>query len=120
MRSGRRRRQLIEKLFAGAAHFCQSCGAKWYTYRSLFAAFQRYTQCPSCRNRELTRLDRIDKLDNMSRNPLRRLLTAFGCPLYHCGYCRMQFRDWRGLDPDTPSARLRRQEDGDGVRSPGT
>jgi hypothetical protein len=31
----------------------------------------------------------------MSRNPLRKLLAIFGCPLYHCIYCRYQFRDWR-------------------------
>jgi len=33
----------------------------------------------------------------MSSNPLRRLL--IGSPLYHCTFCRYQFRDWRGLDP---------------------
>jgi hypothetical protein len=33
----------------------------------------------------------------VSRNPCRRLL--FGCPLYHCTFCRYQFRDWRRLYP---------------------
>jgi hypothetical protein len=25
------------------------------------------------------------------------MLILFGCSLFHCSYCRMQFRDWRKL-----------------------
>jgi hypothetical protein len=35
----------------------------------------------------------------MSQNPLRRMLGLAGFPLYHCTFCRLQFRDWRGRDP---------------------
>jgi hypothetical protein len=38
---------------------------------------------------------------------LRRLLGLFGLPLYHCTFCRFQFRDWRKLHPNRtiPAAR---------------
>jgi hypothetical protein len=45
----------------------------------------------------LSRLAAKDRIDSTSRNPLRRMLKLFGCPLYHCTFCRMQFRDWRKL-----------------------
>lgn len=32
-------------------------------------------------------------------NPLRRLLVVFGASIYHCTFCRVQFRVWRKLDP---------------------
>lgn len=62
--------------------------------------FQRWCQCPLCHDHQLGILRREDKIDRMSRNPLRRALSLFGFPLYHCTFCRYQFRDWRRLDPD--------------------
>jgi len=73
----------------------------------LFAIFQLYCHCPRCHNRDLTKLSGRDKLDRMSPNPLRFLLVVFGAPLYHCTFCRMQFRDWRHLDPARASVRSR-------------
>jgi hypothetical protein len=45
------------------------------------------------------KLRKADKVDRMSNNLLRRLLRLVGCPLYHCTFCRYQFRDWRPLNP---------------------
>ena len=74
-------------------------------YRSFYAMFLPGCRCPLCDNRELTTLTRVDKIDRMSANPLRRLLYLFGCPLYHCTFCRYQFRDYRGLEPRRPVAK---------------
>jgi hypothetical protein len=41
-----------------------------------------------------------DLIDRMSPNPLRRSLRLFGFPIYHCTFCRYQFRDWRKPDQD--------------------
>jgi hypothetical protein len=36
----------------------------------------------------------------MSFNPFRFLLILLGRPLYHCAFCRLQFRDWRKRQSD--------------------
>ncbi len=104
----RRRRNLIEKVLCSAAFHCKDCGAESRHYRSFFAIFQSYCQCPVCHNRDLTKLAKRDKLDRMHPNPLRRLLQVFHAPLYHCTFCRLQFRDWRGLAPNRKAASEKR------------
>jgi DNA-directed RNA polymerase subunit RPC12/RpoP len=68
--------------------------------RSFFALFNQYSECPKCGTRELSRLQTKDLIDTVAANPLRRLLKLFGAPLYHCTFCRYQFRDWRERDPN--------------------
>jgi hypothetical protein len=96
--ASRRRRGFILKLISRASFRCEHCGAKFNFYRPVLTVFERYAQCPLCANRELSVRQSVDQVDRMSGNLLRRLL--IGCPLYHCTYCRYQFRDWRGLDPN--------------------
>ncbi len=104
-RATRRRRGIFRKIACRATFECDHCGLNWNEFRPLFAIFQRYCQCPRCHNRDLTRLAARDRLDRMHPNPLRLLAGLLGASLYHCTFCRMQFRDWRGLDPRRVTAR---------------
>lgn len=102
-RAIRRRRGFWEKVLRESCYHCDNCGTDWKEYRSFIAIFQRYVHCPRCYTYDLTKLSRRDKIDRMSSNPLRFLLLLVGAPLYHCTFCRMQFRDWRSLNPERQS-----------------
>jgi DNA-directed RNA polymerase subunit RPC12/RpoP len=75
---------------------CSGCGAVWYWRRVLL---QKHVRCPDCGTNRLSKLTKYDKIDRKSRSYLRRFLGMFGAPIYHCTFCRLQFRDYRGLDP---------------------
>jgi hypothetical protein len=64
--------------------------------------FQRYTHCPQCGTSRLTKRAKFDLIDRQSKNLLRRILALFDAPIYHCTFCRLQFRDYRGLNPNRP------------------
>ena len=98
--TSRRHRGVLLKIVSRASLRCNHCGARSNFYRPVFAIFQRWCQCPLCHNRQLAIRGKADKIDRLSPNPLRRLLVLFGCPIYHCTFCRYQFRDWRELDPN--------------------
>jgi hypothetical protein len=110
--SSRHHRGVFEKIVSRAAFRCDQCGAKSYYYRAFLAIFQPYCQCPVCHSRDVRKLASRDPLDRMSRNPLRRILILFGCPLYHCTFCRLQFREWRSLDPKRAARPQKRAEAG--------
>lgn len=95
----RRPRSLLVRIFSKASFHCERCGTNSNFYRPVFAIFQRWCQCPICHNRHLAVLRKADKIDRMSSNAVRRLLFLLGFPIYHCTFCRYQFRDWRKLDP---------------------
>ncbi len=97
--TGRKRRNPIQKIFSRAVFQCHACGATHRVSRSLFRIFSRYVECPRCGTRNLAKRSGRDRIDRMSPNPLRRALLFLGCPLYHCTFCRLQFRDWRGQQP---------------------
>ena len=97
--ASRKHRNIALKLVSRASFHCAGCGANLNFYRPGIAIFERWCQCPLCHNRDLTKRSKADKVDRMSRNLLRGLLRLVGCPLYHCTFCRYQFRDWRSLDP---------------------
>ena len=69
--------------------------------RRYLSIFQRYCECPRCGTRTLSRIFSGDRVDRTSSNPLRWILGLFGAPLYHCIYCRFQFRDWRKRESDS-------------------
>ena len=100
----RKRRNPVQRVVDRAVYLCENCGGKFYIRRSLFSLFRRYAECPECGIRDLTKLASRDGVDRMTRNPLRRLLRIFGAPLYHCTFCRFQFRDWRGRAPTAKTA----------------
>ena len=43
----------------------------------------------------------------MNRNPFRMLLGLFVAPLYHCTFCRLQFRDPRKRSPEVAKVKSR-------------
>jgi hypothetical protein len=98
--ASRHHRGVLLKIISRASFHCSHCGANSNFYRPAFAIFQRWCQCPLCHNRQLALRGKADKIDRRTPNPLRRLLGLFGFPIYHCTFCRYQFRDWRKLDPN--------------------
>jgi len=100
----RGRRSLFRRLVSQAVFVCESCGLKMAVGRPYLSIFQGYAECPRCCTRKLVRLNSRDHVDVMSANPFRRLLGLFGAPLYHCIYCRYQFRDWRKREADARRA----------------
>src|SRR5258708_22270453 len=98
--ANRRPRNFFLKPFLSGSYSCPKCGLRWSRLRSFFFLFQKYAECPSCQTRAITRLAKKDRVDPMTLNPFRRMLVVFGAPIYHCTFCRIQFRDWRKADPD--------------------
>jgi hypothetical protein len=76
-----------------------NCGLSWVRPWPVFFIFQKYAECPLCQTRAISKLSKKDRVDPTTLNPLRRMLALFGAPLYHCTFCRVQFRDWRKADP---------------------
>ena len=91
----RRQRNLAQRLVFRAVYSCEDCRRRSSRPRAFLTFFSRYVECPRCGTRDLSRLASKDRIDAISRNPFRRILKLLGCPLYHCTFCRMQFRDWR-------------------------
>lgn len=95
-------RNTFGRIVDRAVYKCEDCGLKVHRRRALFALFRPYCECPKCGTRELNRLASRDHVDGITRNPFRRLLRLLGFPLYHCTFCRFQFRDWRKRESDSP------------------
>jgi len=93
-------RGLLRKLVSSAVFYCKSCGRSVSIPRHYLSVFRRYAECPKCGTRKLSRIFSRDRVDTISANPLRRLLGLVGAPLYHCIFCRFQFRDWRKRESD--------------------
>jgi len=96
----RKPRSFLGKIVDRAVYRCEDCGARLHRRRAPFALLKPYCECPKCGTRELNRLATRDRIDAMSQNPLRRLLFLLGLPIYHCTFCRFQFRDWRKRECD--------------------
>ena len=96
----RKSRGTLGRIFRTAAFHCKTCNRNLYYYRSIFGIFTRYAFCPRCNSIDLNRLRKMDQIDPMSRNPVRFLFFLLRFPLYYCGFCRLQFADWRGRHPD--------------------
>ncbi len=98
--TSRRRRNPWQRIFYRAVIGCDFCGERVFIPRSTFGFLQRYSQCPQCGTRDLSKLRSRDHVEKMNRNPLRMLLGLVGAPLYHCTFCRLQFRDPRKRSPE--------------------
>jgi DNA-directed RNA polymerase subunit RPC12/RpoP len=95
----RKPRNLFNKIIDRAIYRCENCELRIHRRRTFFALLS-YAECPKCGTRDLARLSGTDRIDSITRNPVRRLLRLFGCPLYHCTFCRFQFADWRMREAD--------------------
>ena len=103
----RKQRNSAQRLIFRAVYRCEDCRRLVSRPRSFITILHRYAECPRCGTRDLSRLAAKDRIDGVSANPFRRILKLLGCPLYHCTFCRMQFRDWRKRAPAPKPATLR-------------
>lgn len=92
----RRPRSLFERVTNRAKLFCPNCDTVWYWRRVLF---QKHVQCPDCGTTRLTKRSTWDRIDRKSDSLIRRALILFGAPIYHCTFCRLQFRDYHHPEP---------------------
>ncbi len=79
---------------------CMVCGNIWYWHRTPFLP---YALCPECGTSRLSKLAKFDKIDRRSKSIIRGFLGLFGVTIYHCTFCRLQFRDYRDLNPERKS-----------------
>jgi DNA-directed RNA polymerase subunit RPC12/RpoP len=103
----RKQRNAAQRLVFRAVYRCEECQRLVSRPRSLLTVLHRFAECPRCGTRDLSRLASKDRIDGTSANPFRRILKLLGCPLYHCTFCRMQFRDWRKRAPAPTAQNLR-------------
>jgi len=90
---------VFQRLLSQAVFDCERCDIRFHVRKRFFSIFGRYAECPECGTRDLSRPIKRDRIDRMTRNPGRLVLAIAGCSLYHCRFCRFQFRDWRKIDP---------------------
>jgi len=100
----RRPRSFVERVTNRAKLFCPNCDTVWYWRRVLF---QKHVQCPDCGTTRLTKRSTWDRIDRKSDSLIRRALILFGAPIYHCTFCRLQFRDYHPLEAARSSNKAR-------------
>jgi hypothetical protein len=90
-----------EKLIFSHTFRCKECGYRLKeTY--LHTGFSaKYACCPRCSNPAPDQRSRPDKVDSMLHSPIRFAHWLFRGNLYHCVFCRLQFYDIRGLNPNS-------------------
>ncbi len=101
----RRRRTLIQKVFAQAVFSCPKCHKKNFYHRPFLHKLSLHSQCPQCGTPNVSKLRSIDRVDRLNKNPLRAIIGLLGAPLYHCTFCRLQFWDLRSRLPQVVKAR---------------
>ena len=102
-------RKFVERFAYQAIFRCRECGKRrterqWYLF-----LLGGLSTCPQCGTHKLKRLTSIDRIDSMYSTPFSYLQKYFGANLHHCGYCRLQFYDYRKREADldrgvTPTA----------------
>ncbi len=93
----RRPRTFTERFINRSKLKCTQCDNVWFWKR---VPFQKYTRCPQCGTARISKRTKYDKIDRKSKSLIRRFLGIFGAPIFHCTFCRLQFRDYRDLDPN--------------------
>ena len=88
---------MLERIFTRAKLKCPQCSHVWYWRRFLF---QKHALCPECATPRVLKRSKYDRIDRKSESLFRNFLGLFGAPIYHCTFCRLQFRDFHGLDPN--------------------
>ena len=83
---------------------CSKCGYRARTWRLPFEktatfVFARYSRCIQCGSYRVRRLPGRDRIDSRSTHPLSVLLALTMAPFYHCNPCRLQYHDWRPVNP---------------------
>ena len=93
-------RTIAQRVFYRRLLHCAACGFEAPDWRLPFKAtlrflFSTHTRCVECGTTRVRRLPARDRIDRMSRHPLSLLGGLLFAPIYHCGRCRLQYRDWR-------------------------
>ena len=83
---------------------CSACTYRARTWRLPFERtatfiFSPYSRCIQCGSYRVKRLRGRDRIDTRSTHPLSFLLSLTGAPFYHCNPCRLQYHDWRPVQP---------------------
>jgi hypothetical protein len=100
------RRSLVSRAIFRRVLHCGACGHHVRQWRKPFEAtrtfvFSRHTRCVQCGSSRVRRLPERDRIDRMSTHPVSLLLALTAAPIYHCNPCRLQYRDWRSIGPDS-------------------
>jgi len=101
---GRTHRSALEKLLFSDAWHCATCHVR---VRRLYPRlevrlrfyFSRHTCCIRCGNTRIQRLSCRDRLDAMTLSVTSQFLRLTGAPLNKCNLCRLQYHDWRPIQP---------------------
>jgi hypothetical protein len=93
-------RTWLQRLLYRRLLCCAACGFEVPDRRLPFKASLRFlasshSRCIECGTTRVRRLPARDSIDRMSRHPLSLLFGLTFAPIYHCGRCRLQYRDWR-------------------------
>ena len=100
-------RTRTQKLLFSEAFHCANCGQHQRYLHPILdfnAAFfkSRYTCCVQCGNTRVRPLPARDLLERRSRHPVSQLFRLVGAPLRICPLCRLQYHDWRPIEPAAP------------------
>ena len=88
-------RKFWERCLYYALYECRECGGTYPAPRRITFYFGNQTRCPNCGTERVKRLSRPDRIDRMYYGPLNVVARMCGGRLYHCGFCRLQFYDFR-------------------------
>jgi hypothetical protein len=83
------------RLVFAAVYRCRECGGKTGVPRPYVNLLSPWTRCPHCGNASPKNLSARDGVDKMYLNPLSRIQRFLGAPLRWCGFCRLQYYDFR-------------------------
>ena len=99
----------VHRSLVGRAMFrkvlaCSACGYRARTWRLPFEktatfVFARHSRCIRCGSYRVKRLRGRDRIDSRSTHPISVLLSLTLAPFYHCNPCRLQYHDWRPVQP---------------------
>lgn len=97
-------RSFVERLLYRKVQQCGRCGYRQRERRVPFEtdlafALSNHTRCIQCGNPRVRRLPKRDGVDPMSSHPLSVLAGLARAPIYHCNPCRLQYHDWRPVNP---------------------
>lgn len=101
----RTHRNALQRLIYRETFRCPKCrGRVSRLHQPLDSAitfyFSRYTHCIRCGNPKVHRVSRRDRVDSVSPKLASRILHLTGAPLNKCPACRLQYYDWRRVEPD--------------------
>ncbi len=101
----RTHRRPLEKLIYSDTFRCPKCDRRVRRLHqpvdaTLTFFFSRYTHCIRCGAPGVYRMAKRDRVDSVSKKLASQLFHLTGAPLNKCPACRLQYYDWRPIDPN--------------------